>query len=182
MDLPNCGLAGAVEFLSRRFVHLAFHIPTAFLDILGESTTNNAATTDRESSPDSDAQEFLSGEDHIIGVLVSFRARVTVRDPKACWRIIRHRNRVYFMGFSHSLARLATLAAVSREWLQTLFDEGSGEEYLIVADLERASREWGLPFRVLRSSQDGYVARFTGRTVSNLLRGRIVVPILDRSM
>ena len=181
MTLPSCGLVGAVEFLARRFVHLAFHVPTAFLDILNEPHPNSGVTADRESSPDTDAQEFLTGEEYILGVLISYPARLNIGDPRACLHIVRHRSRIYFLGFSHSVARLVTMAAVSRGWLQAVFDEVSGQEQIIVADLERASSEWGLPFRVLCNSPDEYVARFTGRVVRNLLRRRIVVPLGVRS-
>ena len=179
MDLPDSALDGIAEFLSRRFVQLSFSIPTAFLDILAEPVTDTAAVTDHEHSPDSATSEFMSGEDHIISSLVAFRARATTRNPKMCIRIIRHRSQVHLTAFSHSFARVVSLAAVSRDWFQAFANVVSGERCLITDDLERASREWELPYRVLRSTQDEYIGRFTGRVVRNLQWGRVVIPQID---
>ena len=113
MDLPESVLAAIPEFVARRFVQLSFSIPTAFIDILAEPVAENTAITDNEYSPDSTTDEFISGEEHIISCLVSFRAKVTDWNPKTCLRITRHRTRVYSIGVAPSFTRLSTLESVS---------------------------------------------------------------------
>ena len=71
---------------------------------------------------------------------------------------------------------MVSLAAVSRDWFQAFSNVVNGERCLITDDLEPASHEWALPYRVLRSTQDEYIARFTGRVVRNLQWGRVVIP------
>ena len=138
MDLPDSALTGFAEFLSRRYVKVSFSIAHAFLDIFEEPVAGVTAITDQETSPDSEAPEFISGEGHVISCLVNFKARAaaTSTNPKMCLRIIRHRSRVHLSGFSHSFSRMVSLAAVSRDWFQPFSNVVNGERRLITSDLE----------------------------------------------
>ena len=75
---------------------------------------------------------------------------------------------------------LRSLASVSYSWLQAISKEISHELFVVLNDLDRASQEWELPYRVLCSTQEEYIARFTGRVVRNLFFGRVNVPVVRR--
>ena len=181
MILPDSVIDTIPTFLARKFFQVSFSIPTAFMDLSAEPVSDTTATTDHDYSPDSTNDEFASGEQHILGCLGSFRAKLYHRmdyQPKTRMAIIRHRTRVFLHGFVPAFTMLRSLAAVSYGWLQTISKEISHEFFVVLNDLERASREWQLPYRVLCSTQDEYIARFTGRVVRNLFVGRVNVPVV----
>ena len=172
MDLPDSVIDMIPTFLARKFFQVSFSIPTAFIDISAEPTPDTTAITDHDYSPDSTNDEFVSGEQHILSCLRSYRAKMYHRmdyQPKTRLEIIRHRTRIYFHGFIPAFTTLRSLASVSYTWLRAISKEISQE---------RASQEWALPYRVLCSTQEEYIARFTGRVVRNLLSGRVNVPAI----
>ena len=178
MDLPDSVVDAIPAFVARRYFQVSFSIPTAFIDIFAEPVADNTATTDHDYSPDSTNDEFVSGEEHITSCLVSFRAKVATWNPDTRLQITRHRTRVYFYGFAPSFTTLRSLASVSFTWLQAVYKEISKEHFVIFNDLERASQEGELPYRILCSTHDAYVARYTGRVVRNLFWGRVNVPAI----
>ena len=171
MDLPDTVTDMIPAFLARKFFQVSFSIPTAFINIAAEPTPDTTATTDNDYSPDSTNEEFASAEQYILGCLGSFRAKLYHRMD-----YIRSRARIFLHGFIPAFDMLRSLASVSYTWLRAISKEISHEHYVILNDLERASHEWELPYRVLCSTQDEYIARFTGRVVRNLFLGRVNVP------
>ena len=181
MDLPDTVTDMIRAFLARKFFQVSFSIPTAFINIAAEPTPDTTATTDNDYSPDSTNEEFASAEQYILGCLGSFRAKLYHRmdyQPKTHIEIIRYRTRIFLHGFIPAFDTLRSLASVSYTWLRAISKEISRERYVILNDLERASHEWELPYRVLCSTQDEYIARFTGRVVRNLFLGRVNVPAI----
>ena len=181
MNLPDSVIDTIPTFLARKFFQVLFGIPTAFIDIYAEPISDTTATTDHDYSPDSANDEFVSAEQHILGCLGSFRAKLYHRmdyQPKTHIEIIRHRTRVFLHGFVPSFTMLRSLASVSYSWLQAISKEISHELFVVLNDLERASQQWELPYRALCSTQEEYIARFTGRVVRNLFFGRVNVPVV----
>ena len=185
MNLPDSVIDTIPVFLARKFFQVSFGIPTAFIDISAEPILDTTATTDHDYSPDSTSEEFVSAEQHILGSLGSFRAKLYYRmdyQPKTHIEIIRHQTRVFLHGFVPSFTMLRSLASVSYSWLRAIYKEISDELFVVLNDLERASQEWELPYRVLCSTQEEYIARFTGRVVRNLFIGRVNVPVIRQRL
>ena len=102
MDLPDSVIDMIPTFLARKFFQVSLSTPTAFIDISAEPTPDTTAITDHDYSPDSTNDEFVSGEQHILSCLGSYRAKMYRRmdyQPKTRVEIIRHRARIYFHGF-----------------------------------------------------------------------------------
>ena len=180
-DLPDSVIDMIPTFLARKFFQVSFSIPTAFIDISAEPTPDTTATTDHDYTPDSTNDEFVSGEQYILGCLGSFRAKLYHRmdyQPKTRIEIIRHRARIFLHGFVPAFTMLRSLASASYGWLRAISKEISHEHFVVLNDLERASQEWELPYRVLCSTLEEYIARFTGRVARNLFFGRVNVPVI----
>ena len=178
MALLDSLITGTADFLIHRLVEISFSIAHTFTEIVAGPIAGPTAVTDYETSPDSDAPEFLSREEFITASLLRFRASMLLAGSQLRPRlqILRYRSRVFLHGSTLSLPVLVTLAGVSRSWFHAISNFARDQLFLRFEDTESASERWELPDRVLQSTPTEYMARFTGRVVQNLGRGRISPP------
>ena len=178
MALPDSLITGAADFLIHRLLEVSFSIAHAFTDVVAGPIAGPTAVTDYETSPDSDASQFISGEEFITASLFRFRSSILVTGPRLTphLQVLRYRARVFLHGSTISVPILVGLASVSRSWLFALANFTRDQVIVCFEDVEGASERWELPYRVLLSTPTEYLARFTGRVVQNLGRRRVTSP------
>ena len=81
MALPDSLITGAADFLIHRLLEVSFSIAHAFTDVVAGPIAGPTAVTDYETSPDSDASQFISGEEFITASLFRFRSSILVDGP-----------------------------------------------------------------------------------------------------
>ena len=179
MVLLDSFITGIADFLIHRLLEASFSIAHAFTDIVDGPIAGPTAVTDCETSPDSDAPQFLSGEEFITASLLRFRSSTLAAGPQLTphLRVLRYRARVFLYGSTLSVSTLATLASVSRPWLLALANFTRDQFLVCFEDVESVSERWELPYRVLLSTPTEYLARFTGRVVQHLGRRRVTPPV-----
>ena len=176
MEIPDFVLAATVTYLARRFTQISFSIPYAFDAEPRDEPENHSAVTSSEDSTDSASQAFLFA-DYVVGCLIRLRANGLDRDPTMRLNLVRHSSRGYFTGYTLCLTRISTLAAASSSWLRIVLTELSDKWRLRMHYLEQVSRANRLPCKILRCTEDEYVARFTGRVCRSLQWGRVISPL-----